>query len=65
MDFLWVLKKKYNELRQLVKHKARATVRGDQEARVDTQMGLPPAETTSNDVCADATAQRTSWFTDA
>jgi len=45
VDFLWVLKKKYNELRQLVKHKARATVRGDQEAKVDTQMGLPPAET--------------------
>jgi hypothetical protein len=45
VDILWVLKKKYNELRQLVKLKARATIRGDQESEVDRRMGLSAEET--------------------
>ena len=42
---MWVLKKKYNEMRELIKLKARATVRGDLESRVDAKLGLPPAQT--------------------
>jgi hypothetical protein len=45
VDMLWVLKKKYNEMRELVKFKARATIRGDQETAVDKQLGLSPEET--------------------
>ena len=45
IDFMWVLKKKYNEMRKLIKFKARATVRGDMESKVDIKMGLPPAQT--------------------
>jgi hypothetical protein len=45
VDMLWVLKKKYNELRELLKYKARATIRGDQEASVDRKMGLSAEET--------------------
>ena len=36
---------KYNELRELVKHKARGTVRGDQESQADKRMGLAAEET--------------------
>ena len=32
-DLMWVLKKKYNELRQLLKYKARGVIRGDQVAK--------------------------------
>ena len=39
---LWVLKKKYNEMRELLKYKARATVRGDQEAIIDQQLNRSP-----------------------
>ena len=42
---MWVLKKKYNEMRELLKFKARATVRGDQESAVDRKLGLPAEET--------------------
>ena len=45
IDFMWVLTKKYNEMRKLIKFKARATVRGDMESKVDIKMGLPPAQT--------------------
>jgi hypothetical protein len=44
-DVLWVLKKKYNELRELLKHKARATSRGDQGALIDQKYNRTPAET--------------------
>ena len=30
IDIMWALKKKYNELRELLKYKARAVIRGDQ-----------------------------------
>ena len=44
-DILVVLKKKYNELRELLKHKARFTVRGDQLAAADKKFNRTPAET--------------------
>ena len=45
IDLMWVLKVKYNELNERVRWKARATFRGDQEAKVDAAKGLSPAET--------------------
>ena len=45
VDMMWVLKKKYNEMRELLKYKARGTVRGDQESAVDQRLGLPPEQT--------------------
>ena len=45
VDMMWVLKKKYNELRELLKHKARGTIRGDQEVSADAQRGLEPEQT--------------------
>ena len=44
VDMMWVLKVKLNELRERVRFKARATVRGDQETAVDLARGLKPAE---------------------
>ena len=44
-DFLWVLVKKYNEMRQLLKYKARATVRGDQLKAIDIKLNRTPSET--------------------
>ena len=43
-EFLWVLKKKYDELGNLLKYKSRATIRGDQEVKADQKLGLPPAQ---------------------
>ena len=45
IDVMWVLKKKYNELRELLKFKARATSRGDLGAAVDQRYNRTPAET--------------------
>ena len=45
VDMMWVLKKKFNELRELLKYKARATIRGDMEKAIDQRLGLPPSET--------------------
>ena len=45
VDIMWVLKKKFNELRVLIKFKARATIRGDLEVKVDNSLGLEPAAT--------------------
>ena len=45
VDMMWVLKKKYNEMRELLKYKARGTVRGDQGKAIDTKLNITPAET--------------------
>jgi hypothetical protein len=45
IDMMWVLVKKYNELREFIKCKARGTVRGDQGKAVDIKMNVTPAET--------------------
>jgi hypothetical protein len=45
IDMMWVLVKKYNELREFVKCKARSLVRGDQGKAIDLKMGVTPAET--------------------
>ena len=45
VDMMWVLKKKYNQLRELLKHKARGTIRGDQEVSADSERGLQPEQT--------------------
>ena len=45
VDMIWVLKKKYNQLRELLKYKARGTIRGDQEAAADQRKGLQPEAT--------------------
>jgi hypothetical protein len=45
VDMIWVLKQKFNELRELVKFKARAVVNGAHEARVDKLQGRSKAET--------------------
>jgi hypothetical protein len=44
-DMMWVLKKVYNELRELVKRKARGTIRGDQLKAIDVKLNRTPAET--------------------
>ena len=44
-DMMWALVKKYNEMRQLLKYKARGLVRGDLTAAVDSKLGLPPQDT--------------------
>ena len=45
IDMMWVLVKKYNELREFIKCKARGTVRGDQGKAIDLKMDVTPAET--------------------
>jgi hypothetical protein len=45
IDMMWVLVKKYNELREFLKCKARGTVRGDQGKAIDLKMNVTPAET--------------------
>ena len=45
IDMMWVLVKKYNELREFVKCKARGTVRGDQGKAIDIKLNVAPAET--------------------
>ena len=45
VDIMWVLKKKYNDLRELLKYKARATSRGDLGALIDAKYNRTPAET--------------------
>ena len=45
VDMMWVLKKKYNERRELLKFKARGTVRGDQGKALDIKLNITPAET--------------------
>ena len=43
IEMTTVLKKKYNEMRELLKHKARFTVRGDMEAAIDKRFNRTPA----------------------
>ena len=45
VDMMWVLKKKYNEVRELLKRKARGTIRGDQGKAIDTKLNVTPGET--------------------
>ena len=45
VEMLMILKKKFDELGKLIKHKARATIRGDMEAPVDMAKGLTPEQT--------------------
>ena len=44
-DMMWVLVKKYNELREFIRAKARGTVRGDQSKAIDIRLGIKPSET--------------------
>jgi hypothetical protein len=45
VDMIWVLVKKYNEMRELLKFKARGTIRGDQGKAIDIKLNRTPAET--------------------
>ena len=45
VDMMWVLKKKYNEMRELLSFKARGTIRGDMLVKMETTLNLPKSET--------------------
>ena len=42
---MWTLVKKYNEMREYLKHKARGTIRGDQAKAIDVKLNITPSET--------------------
>ena len=45
IEMMWALVKKYNELGELLKYKARGVIRGDMEPKIDARKGITPEQT--------------------